>query len=55
MDKSCSGGSCLRDFINRVQPDGETRGKGYDEGEQYLSLWVHIIEVPPRDRLTLSL
>lgn len=28
---------------------------GYDEGEQYLSLWVHIIEAPPRDRLTLSL
>lgn len=54
MDKSCSGGSCLRDFINRVQPDGETRGKGYDEGEQYLSLWVHIIEKLPEGQAYLE-
>ena len=45
MDKSCSDGSRLYDFNNRVQPDGKPGEKaGYDEGEQYLSLWVHIVE-----------
>ena len=27
MDKSCSGGSSLYDFNNRVQPDGKTQGQ----------------------------